>query len=214
MQDVIDLTVTPLSRACGAEIRGVDLTQELSERDGAGDQAGLGRASRPGVPRPDHHPGAAAALCRLFRRARRPQGGAPAAARAHRRHPAGPQEDSAGLQHQGRRAADRRLRRGRILVPHRFRLHRASLQIHLPACARAAFDRRQHHVRQHVQGLRGGAGAPSRRSSAARRRCTSTSTSAPRRPTLRPTSATFRISITRCSSPTRTPAARRCSSTA
>ena len=31
MQDVIDLTVTPLSRACGAEIRGVDLTRELSE---------------------------------------------------------------------------------------------------------------------------------------------------------------------------------------
>src|ERR1700682_1318436 len=31
MQDVIDLTVTPLSRACGAEIRGVDLTKELSE---------------------------------------------------------------------------------------------------------------------------------------------------------------------------------------
>ena len=31
MQDVIDLTVTPLSRACGAEISGVDLTKELSE---------------------------------------------------------------------------------------------------------------------------------------------------------------------------------------
>ena len=31
MQDVIDLTVTPLSRACGAEIRGVDLTRELSD---------------------------------------------------------------------------------------------------------------------------------------------------------------------------------------
>src|SRR6267154_3544989 len=31
MQDVVDLTVTPLSRACGAEIRGVDLTKELSE---------------------------------------------------------------------------------------------------------------------------------------------------------------------------------------
>jgi taurine dioxygenase len=30
MQDVIDLTVTPLSRACGAEIGGVDLTKELS----------------------------------------------------------------------------------------------------------------------------------------------------------------------------------------
>jgi taurine dioxygenase len=30
MQDVIDLSVTPLSRACGAEIRGVDLTRELS----------------------------------------------------------------------------------------------------------------------------------------------------------------------------------------
>src|SRR5260370_13109132 len=31
MQDVIDLTVTPLSRACGAEIRGVDLTREISD---------------------------------------------------------------------------------------------------------------------------------------------------------------------------------------
>jgi taurine dioxygenase len=31
MQDVIDLTVTPLSSACGAEIRGVDLTRELSD---------------------------------------------------------------------------------------------------------------------------------------------------------------------------------------
>jgi taurine dioxygenase len=30
MQDVIDITVTPLSRACGAEIHGVDLTKELS----------------------------------------------------------------------------------------------------------------------------------------------------------------------------------------
>ena len=31
MQDVIDITVTPLSRACGAEISGVDLTKDLSE---------------------------------------------------------------------------------------------------------------------------------------------------------------------------------------
>src|ERR1700688_4095545 len=31
MQDVIDLTVMPLSRACGAEISGVDLTKELSD---------------------------------------------------------------------------------------------------------------------------------------------------------------------------------------
>jgi taurine dioxygenase len=30
MQDVIDITVTPMSRACGAEISGVDLTKELS----------------------------------------------------------------------------------------------------------------------------------------------------------------------------------------
>src|SRR5579871_4279702 len=30
MQDVIDITVRPLSRACGAEIIGVDLTRELS----------------------------------------------------------------------------------------------------------------------------------------------------------------------------------------
>jgi taurine dioxygenase len=31
MQDVIDLTVTPLSGACGAEIRGVDVTRPLSQ---------------------------------------------------------------------------------------------------------------------------------------------------------------------------------------
>jgi taurine dioxygenase len=31
MQDVIDLTVMPLSGACGAEIRGVDLTRPLSQ---------------------------------------------------------------------------------------------------------------------------------------------------------------------------------------
>jgi taurine dioxygenase len=31
MHDVIDLTVTPLSNACGAEISGVDLTRELSD---------------------------------------------------------------------------------------------------------------------------------------------------------------------------------------
>jgi alpha-ketoglutarate-dependent taurine dioxygenase len=31
MQDVMDITVTPLSSACGAEISGVDLTRELSE---------------------------------------------------------------------------------------------------------------------------------------------------------------------------------------
>ena len=30
MQDVIDIQVTPLSPACGAEISGVDLTRELS----------------------------------------------------------------------------------------------------------------------------------------------------------------------------------------
>ncbi|HLH95370.1 MAG TPA: TauD/TfdA family dioxygenase [Xanthobacteraceae bacterium] len=30
MQDVIDLSVTPLSRACGAEIRGIDLRRELT----------------------------------------------------------------------------------------------------------------------------------------------------------------------------------------
>jgi alpha-ketoglutarate-dependent taurine dioxygenase len=31
VQDVLDITVTPLSRACGAEIGGVDLTKKLSE---------------------------------------------------------------------------------------------------------------------------------------------------------------------------------------
>ena len=31
MHDVIDIEVTPLSSACGAEIKGVDLTKELSE---------------------------------------------------------------------------------------------------------------------------------------------------------------------------------------
>jgi taurine dioxygenase len=31
VQDLLNITVTPLSRACGAEIRGVDLTKQLSE---------------------------------------------------------------------------------------------------------------------------------------------------------------------------------------
>ena len=31
MHDVIDIEVTPLSSACGAAIKGVDLTKELSE---------------------------------------------------------------------------------------------------------------------------------------------------------------------------------------
>jgi alpha-ketoglutarate-dependent taurine dioxygenase len=31
MQDVIDIEVTPLSAACGAEIKGVDLTRPVSE---------------------------------------------------------------------------------------------------------------------------------------------------------------------------------------
>ena len=30
MHDVIDIEVTPLSSACGAQIKGVDLTKELS----------------------------------------------------------------------------------------------------------------------------------------------------------------------------------------
>ena len=68
--------------------------------------------------------------------------------------PAGPREGSAGQQHQGRqRRADRRLRRGRVLVPHRFRLFGEALPLHVPLCARAAVDRRQHHVLEHVQGL-------------------------------------------------------------
>jgi alpha-ketoglutarate-dependent taurine dioxygenase len=31
MKDVIDIEVTPLSAACGAEIKGVDLTRPVSE---------------------------------------------------------------------------------------------------------------------------------------------------------------------------------------
>jgi alpha-ketoglutarate-dependent taurine dioxygenase len=31
MQDVIDIEVTPLSAACGAEIKGIDLTRPLSD---------------------------------------------------------------------------------------------------------------------------------------------------------------------------------------
>src|SRR5262245_33106066 len=31
LQDILDIEVTPLSAACGAEIKGVDLTKELSE---------------------------------------------------------------------------------------------------------------------------------------------------------------------------------------
>ena len=58
---------------------------------------------------------------------------------------------------EGRRSADWRLRRGGILVPYRFGLYAAALQIHLPACDRAAVHRRQHAVRQLVQSLRSGA---------------------------------------------------------
>jgi taurine dioxygenase len=31
MQDVVDIEVTPLSAACGAEIKGIDLTRPLSD---------------------------------------------------------------------------------------------------------------------------------------------------------------------------------------
>ena len=33
MQDVIDIEVTPLSSACGAEIKGIDVTRPLSEAE-------------------------------------------------------------------------------------------------------------------------------------------------------------------------------------
>ena len=61
------------------------------------------------------------------------------------------------------------------------RLFGAALQIHLPLCGRAALDRRQYAVCQHVQGVRGGAAPRSRPGSPAARRSTSTNTSAPPR---------------------------------
>ena len=158
MQDVIDIEVTPLSAACGAEIKGVDLTRPLT----------AARRCRPSRTPGRKH------LVLVFRGQKVTQDDqlrfasyfgdlgsrkkAPDALRSpHRRRAAGPREGAAGQQHQGRRRADRRIRRRRVLVPHRFRLYVAALQVHVPLCARIAVDRRQHHVLQHVQGLRGGA---------------------------------------------------------
>ena len=163
MQDVIEtavapkIEVTPLSPACGAEISGVDLSKPLSDARGRRDQGRLGQASGAGVPRPKGVAGRSAALCLLFRRSRQPQEGARGVAHPHRGRPAGQREGAAGQQHQGGRQADRRLRRGRILVPHRFRLYAAAVQIHVPLCARTAVARRQYDVLEHVQGLRGSA---------------------------------------------------------
>ena len=86
MQDVIDIEVTPLSSACGAEIRGVDLTKPLSEEDGRGNQGRLGEASRAGVPRPEGFAGRSAPVRLLFRRSGHPQEGAGATAQPHRGH--------------------------------------------------------------------------------------------------------------------------------
>ena len=132
--------------------------QAAQRQTGRGDQGCLEQAPRSGVPRPAGLTGRPASLCHLFRRPWQPQEGAGAIASPRGGHRAGSREGLAGDQHQGRRPADRRVRRWRILVPYRFRLFGAALQIHVSLCARTAVARRQHDVFEHVQGLRGGAG--------------------------------------------------------
>jgi hypothetical protein len=46
MQDVIDIEVTPLSAACGAEIKGIDLTWPLPYLKKAGGRADRGSCRR------------------------------------------------------------------------------------------------------------------------------------------------------------------------
>ena len=193
MPDVLDINVipdigvTPLSAACGAEISGVDLSKPLSNM--------RSRRSR------KHGPSIscwcfAASRCRRTTSCalprilaiRQPQEGAGAVARPRRGGPAGSREGAPGHQHQGRRPADRGVRRRRVLVPHRFRLFGAALQVHLPLCAGTAVVRRQHPVRQYVQGLRRRAGRPQAKL-AGKKACTSTNTIAPSRPVRPATSA-------------------------
>ena len=84
MHDVIDIEVTPLSSACGAQIKGVDLTKELSEptvhaiKEAWAEQLVLVFRGQ------SNHPGAAASVRILFRRPRQPQKGARAAAQPRR----------------------------------------------------------------------------------------------------------------------------------
>jgi taurine dioxygenase len=163
MQDVVDIEVTPLSAACGAEIKGVDLTKPLSEaaveaiKDAWGKHLVL--VFRGQNVSQDDQLRFATYFGDLGLRKK-----APEALRSR---------NEGTLQESNKDAnkvllvsnikdadgkADRRVRRRRVLVPHRFRLHAAAVQVHLPLCARIAVDRRQHDVLQHVPGLRGGAG--------------------------------------------------------
>ena len=158
MQDVLDIEVTPLSSACGAEIKGVDLTKPLSEgtveaiKDAWGKHLVL--VFRGQKVSQDDQLRFASYFGDLGSRKKAPEKLRSRAEGIQQDHEKGP----ARHQHQGRRQSDRRVRRRRILVPHRFRLFVATLQVHVPLCARTAVHRRQHDVLQHVQGLRGGAG--------------------------------------------------------
>ena len=188
MQDVLDIEVTPLASACGAEIKGVDLTKPLSE-DRGGNQGRLGQASRAGVPGPEGFPGRPASVRFLFRRSGQPQEGAGKAPQSRRGSPAGPRKGPAGDQHQGRWQSDRRVRRRRILVPHRFRLFVAS-----PTSTRSSMRsncRPPAATRCSPTCTRPTRRCPprSRRSSRARRRSTSTNTTAQSRPAIQATSA-------------------------
>ena len=144
MHDVMDITVTPLSSACGAEISGVDLTRPLSEATVRAIKEAWGNhlvlVFRGQKLSQDDQLRFASYFGDLGSRKK-----APEALRARTEGIApGPREGAAGQQHQGRRRADRRVRRRRVLVPHRFRLYAAALQVHVPLRARTAVDRRQY----------------------------------------------------------------------
>ena len=149
MEDVIDIEVTPLSAACGAEIKGVDLTRPLSDETVADDpKTLLGQASRAwcsGVQSLSEGDQLrfASYFGALGDRRKAPE-------RLEARAEGEPTRKIRRFflvsNIKGRwQACDRCVRRRRILVPHRFRpIRRRPLQVHLPLCPpRAAVDRRQ-----------------------------------------------------------------------
>ena len=102
MQDVLEIQVVPLSSACGAEIRGVDLTKPLSRetveaiRDAWNKHLVL--VFRGQTISQDQQLAFASYFGDLGSRKKAPE----QAARPRRRHPAGSREGAAGQQHQGR----------------------------------------------------------------------------------------------------------------
>ena len=182
MQDVIDIQVTPLSPACGAEIKGVDLTRPLSERDGRGDQGRLGQAPRAGVPRPEGVAGRPASLRLLFRRSRHPQEGARRAESPHRGHPAGQRErfcwSATSRSTACRSAHSARASSGSTSIPATRRGPTNTRSSMRSNCRRPAATRCSPTCTRPTRRCR----PRSRRSSRAGRRCTSTNTTAPSRP--------------------------------